>query len=242
MRAITDFQDRIFLGDCLEGLRSLPAKCADLVLTDPPYQGHYDYGSAGGFTGEKGLTNQGAIAAFSDGYDPAVLGELVRVMKRINIYLFCSKAQIIPYLDYFVKGLGCLWEPMAWHKSNPVPAINNKFLPDTEYLLYFREPGVRLHGGASCRSTYYVTPINSRDKAEWGHPTAKPLSVLANLVEASSLPGDLVLDPFAGSGSSLAAAARLGRRFLGWELDPAYHAAASRRLEMEIDAREGALL
>jgi DNA modification methylase len=62
------------------------------------------------------------------------------------------------------------------------------------------------------------------------HPTQKPLPVLLPLVETFSAPGGLVLDPFAGSGSSLVAAKTLGRDWLGIELDPGYHAAATARL------------
>jgi adenine-specific DNA-methyltransferase len=66
------------------------------------------------------------------------------------------------------------------------------------------------------------------------HPTQKPLSVLLPLVETFSQPGGLVLDPFAGSGSSLVAAKMLGRNFLGIELDSNYHAIAKQRLEAEL--------
>jgi site-specific DNA-methyltransferase (adenine-specific) len=69
------------------------------------------------------------------------------------------------------------------------------------------------------------------------HPTQKPLSVLLPLVETFSEPGGIVLDPFAGSGSSLVAAKMLGRDYLGFELDPAHHATACRRLNEEPYAR-----
>ena len=65
------------------------------------------------------------------------------------------------------------------------------------------------------------------------HPTQKPLPVLLPLVETFSLPGGLVLDPFAGSGSTLVAAKMLGRAYLGIELDAGYHAIASRRLNSD---------
>jgi DNA modification methylase len=63
------------------------------------------------------------------------------------------------------------------------------------------------------------------------HPTQKPVSALMPLIESFSAPGDVVLDPFCGSGSTLAAARLLGRRFIGIELDSTYHALAAQRLE-----------
>jgi adenine-specific DNA-methyltransferase len=65
------------------------------------------------------------------------------------------------------------------------------------------------------------------------HPTQKPLSVLTPLIESFSKPGQIVLDPFAGSGSTCAAALQLGRRYFGIELDPKYHGAAVARLAQE---------
>lgn len=64
------------------------------------------------------------------------------------------------------------------------------------------------------------------------HPTQKPVSALLPLIESFSYEGDVVLDPFCGSGSTLVAACRLGRRFIGMELDPTYHALATRRIQL----------
>lgn len=165
----------------------------------------------------------------ADGFSEAVLDELCRVLKKINIYLFCSQRQIMPLLDYFVTRHGCNWNLLTWHKSNPVPACGNKYLTDTEYILFFREKGVRVHGEFNTKRTWYVTPLNQSDKKKYGHPTIKPLEIVKNLVTNSTEPGAVVLDPFMGSGTTAVACQETGRSYIGFEINPEYHATALQR-------------
>lgn len=116
-----------------------------------------------------------------DGFDEKVLDEMCRVLKKINIYLFCSQKQIIPLLNYFVERKKCNWNLLTWHKTNPIPACGNKYLTDTEYILFFRERGVKVLGEFNSKFTYYVSPLNVADKKKYGHPTIKPLNILENL-------------------------------------------------------------
>ena len=155
-------------------------------------------------------------------------------MKKINIYLWCSQKQIPIYLDYFVRGKGCNWNLLTWHKINPVPACGNKYITDTEYCLFFREKGVRIYGDASTKGTYFVTPLNSTDKKTWGHPTIKPLSFFEKHIVNSSLQGDIVLDPFMGSGTTAIAAIREKRNFIGFELNKEYYDKACKRIKLEL--------
>jgi hypothetical protein len=70
----------------------------------------------------------------SNGFDNAMLDELCRVMKKINIYIFCSQKQILPLLNYFIMQKYCNYNILTWHKTNPVPACGNKYLTDTEFI------------------------------------------------------------------------------------------------------------
>lgn len=124
----------------------------------------------------------------------------------------------------------CNWNLITWHKSNPIPACGNKYLTDTEYCLFFREPGVKVGGSFETKKSYYVTPINAKDKKEFGHPTIKPLDIIENLIVNSSEPGDLVLDCFMGSGTTCLAAKNLGREYIGFELAPDYFEVAKARI------------
>lgn len=166
-----------------------------------------------------------------DGFSTQVLDELCRIMKKINIYFFCSQKQIIPLLDYFVKGKKCNWNLLTWHKTNPVPACGNKYLTDTEYILFFREKGVKIYGEFKTKFTYYITPLNQSDKKKYGHPTIKPINIVTNLIVNSSLENGIVFDPFMGSGTTAVAAKECGRNFIGYELDSDYYEICNKRLE-----------
>ena len=125
---------------------------------------------------------------------------------------------------------GCFWELFTWHKSNPIPTCNNKYLSDTEYCLIFRENGTNLYGTYETKSKYYISNINKEDKEKYLHPTIKPLEVVKNHIINSTKENDIVLDCFCGSGTTCVAAKETGRRFIGMEIDPEYHKIAVDRL------------
>lgn len=214
-------------GDCLEFMKQIPDGSVDLVVTDPPYL--IETTGAGIYKqADKQYVKE--LNGIKDGFSEQVLDELCRVMRKINIYIFCSQKQIIPLLDYFVEKKKCNWNLLTWHKTNPVPACGNKYLTDTEYILFFREKGVKINGEYKTKFTYYVTPLNTADKKLYGHPTIKPVDILQNLIVNSSSPGDVVLDPFMGSGSTGIACNNTGRNFIGIELDKGYFETAKARI------------
>ncbi len=177
------------------------------------------------------MNDEITLQGLTKGFDLAVLDELVRVMKKINIYIWCNGKQIPMYLDYFVRGKKASFDILIWSKTNATPLFHNKYLSDKEYCLYFRK-------GAHCQPqsyekarTVYFQPINVKDKKKYKHPTIKPLNIIRNLVEASSEPGQVVLDPFMGSGTTGVACKELGREFIGIELDENYFRIAEERLK-----------
>ena len=218
-------------GDCLELMKDIPDGSVDLVLTDPPYMiatvGAGIYKQA-----DKQYVKE--LDGIKDGFDEKVLDEICRVMKKINVYFFCSQKQIIPLIDYFVKKKNCNWNILSWHKSNPVPACGNKYLTDTEFVLFFREKGVKIYGEYETKFTYYVTPLNQKDKRQYEHPTIKPVKILQNLIVNSTLENGVVLDCFMGSGSTGVACVNTNRRFIGIELDDKYFEIAKQRINAAI--------
>ena len=218
-------------GNCLEVMRNIPDGSVDLVVTDPPYEIQT---SGAGLYKQADKQYVKELCGMKDGFSPEILDELCRVMKKINIYIFCSQKQIMPLLDYFVKGKKCNWNLLTWHKTNPVPACGNKYLTDTEFILFFREKGVPIYGEFKTKFTYYVTPLNQTDKKKFGHPTIKPLEIVQNLILNSSAENEVVLDPFMGSGTTGVACVNTGRRFIGMELDPVYFDIANKRINEAI--------
>ena len=218
--------NRIYCMDCIEGIKQLPDKSVDLVVTDPPYL--IKSMNGGGFIKnrpyKKDLDND-LIKGFSE----SILDELCRVMKKINIYIWCSKEQIAWLLSYF-QNKGANIDLLTWHKTNPTPACNNNYLPDTEYIVFAREKGVKIYGTYQTKKKYYITPINSKDKKLYNHPTVKPLEIIQNFIINSSLEGEIVLDPFIGSGTTAVACINTNRNYIGFEIDERYYKIAEKRI------------
>ena len=133
--------DNIYNEDCLEGMKRIPDGSIDLIVTDPPYQfedGSNTFGNRASnllrpYQAE--LQNADIISGFQR---EEIMKECIRVMKKVNIYIWCSKAQIRWYLNFFAD---YNMELLTWHKPSTNPTCNNKYLSDTEYLLFFREKG-----------------------------------------------------------------------------------------------------
>lgn len=174
--------------------------------------------------------NSKDIVNLEAGFDYKLLDELCRVMKKIYIYIWCSKNQILDLMEYFVRDKNCIFEIFTWHKTNPTPTHNNCYPPDTEYCLLFREKGTRMGGTMETLKKWYVSPANVGDKKLYNHPTIKPLEVVKNHIINSSKENDIVLDCFCGSGTTCLASKETGRRYIGIEIDPEYHRIAVNRL------------
>ena len=94
-------------GDCLELLKTLSDNTVDCVVTDPPYELNIN---GGGIYNQPDKQYINSLSTMKDGFSTEILDELVRVMKKINIYLFCSQRQILPLLKYFVEDKHCNWD------------------------------------------------------------------------------------------------------------------------------------
>ena len=223
--------------DCLNVLRKMESHTVDLVVTDPPYEISI---TGGGLVKravqEMQVFTQRQLAKLTAGIPVSVLDELCRVMKQINIYLWCGKKQVPFLLDYFVNKRGCNFDLLSWHKSNPTPLCGNKYLSDTEYCLFFRGRGVRIYGTFATKKTHFTSAYSKALKNKYQHPTIKPLDFIRNMVVNSSQPGDLVLDPYCGTGTTGVACIETGRRFIGIEIEPKYYRASMDRIsEIPID-------
>jgi DNA modification methylase len=205
--------DTVAQGDCVELMKKMPAATVDFILTDPPYLVSYRSRDGRAILNDAG--DQWLKPAFAEAY---------RVL-RWNRFCVCfygwSKA------DLFLA---------AWHAAGfrivGHLVFRKCYASTTRFLRYHHEQAYLLAKGApACPPRPIPDVLEMRYSGNRIHPTQKPVSALVPLIESFSAPGDLVLDPFCGSGSTLVAARRLGRRFIGVELDPTYHALAARRLQ-----------
>ena len=225
----------IFNEDCYKVFKHLKDNSVDLIITDPPYEfTQHDGGGAFG-SKKREYHNELEDSKIVDGFDYSLLNEFIRVMKKVNLYIWCNKEQLLTYLKFFENYNVDL---LTWHKTNPVPTCNNKYLSDTEYLLFFREKGVKVYGSYKTKKKYYVTPTNKSDKEKYNHPTVKPLEIINNLVINSSQENDVILDPFMGSGTIGVAALQNNRKFIGMEIDESYYDIAKKRIEEMLDFQE----
>lgn len=214
--------NKIHLGDCMDILRSLPDKCIDLVLTDPPYGKGGDKQTDGRF-GNKGsrfekyrqVSRTGGTWAEKDEkkiseWDKAPSDEVFAEIFRV------SKHQIIWGGNYFnLPPTRCF---NVWRKLT----IGEQFtMAMCEYAW------------CSFNSNAKFFEFAPQDPARF-HPTQKPVALIARQIEEYTDPGALILDPFSGSGTTAVAAHQLGRRFICIEKDPDYHAASVKRLEDEM--------
>ena len=218
--------NEVYNTDCMEGIKLLDDNSIDLVVMDPPYL--LNLTKVKRTSSFNNYANE--LVNLKDGFDLKVLDLLIPKMKKINIYIYCSKRQIKDLIEYFANK-DCNYEILTWHKQNPSPLINNNYLPDTEYVIFAREKGVKLYGNYHSKRKYYISGVNQVDKKKYGHPTIKPLNFIENHIINSSKEGDLVLDCFCGSGTTLVGAIKTNRRFIGFEIDENYYKIAKQRVD-----------
>ena len=218
--------NEIYNMDCMEGLKLLDNNSIDLVIIDPPYL--LNLNKVKKPINMNNYANE--LLNLKNGFDLKVLDILIQKMKKINIYIYCSKRQVKDLLNYF-SDKNCNHEILTWHKLNPSPLINNNYLPDTEYILFFREKGVKVYGNYHTKRKYYLSLTNKVDKQKYKHPTIKPLELIERHIINSSKEGDLVLDCFCGSGTTLVGALNQNRRYIGFEIDKNYYEIAKKRIE-----------
>ena len=209
----TTYRDTILNGDCVNILPQLDAGSVDFILTDPPYVLRYKPRDG------RTVPNDNNFAWLKPAF-----AEMFRVLRPDS---FCVSFYGWPNAGKFVTAFLDAGFRIAGHFVFPKHYTSGKGLVryqhECAYLLAKGRPAARAEpiGDVIPWTTYTGNKF---------HPTQKPLAILKPLIEAFSLPVDVVLDPFAGSGSSLLAAKMLGRSWLGIEIDPAYHDAACRRL------------
>lgn len=224
----------LFLGDSLELLKNIEDNSIDLIVTDPPYL--IERINTGGTINNLKKLNKSLSeldnADIISGYDIETFGkEFIRVMKDINIYIWCNKVQIVDYFNFYVNQIGCVYDILFWNKPNALPTYSNKYIVDMEYCLYFRKgKGRCFPQNYEDAKTYYSAPINVYDKQKYKHPTIKPLEMTERFIRNSSREGEVVLDPFMGSGTTGAACKRLNRKFIGMEINEQFYNMAKMRI------------
>lgn len=176
------------------------------------------------------------IVSMDSGIDYSILDDFCRIMKKINIFIWCSKLQLLDLMQYFIVKKKCNFEILVWAKTNAIPT-NQSFLSDLEYCLYFREPNVKINNQYELKSKWYCSGTNKTDKEKWLHPTIKPLELVQTHILLATQPNDTIFDGFAGSGTTGVACENTGRHYILVEKSKSIYNTAVNRLVNKVDCR-----
>jgi modification methylase len=245
--------DRVLVGDCVELMKKLPAGSVDMVFADPPYNLQL-----GGELLRPDNSRVDAVDdewdKFADftGYDAftrAWLGAARRLLKPEGTLWVIGSYHNIFRIGTALQDLG-FWilNDIVWRKSNPMPNFKGKRFTNAHETLIWAARDQRakrytfnydsmkaLNEGLQMRSDWLLPLCTGAERLKGddgrkAHPTQKPEALVFRCLMAASNPGDVILDPFFGTGTTGAVARRLGRRFVGVERDPDYAAIARKRI------------
>lgn len=240
---------RLFQGDSLELLPLLPESSVDLIFADPPY-----FLSNGGITCHAGRmvsVNKGAWdksrgAEANHEFNRAWLAACQRLLKPNGSIWVSGTAHVIHSVGFAMQQLGFkLLNDISWVKPNPPPNLSCRYFTHaTETIIWAARDKKSRHtfnyklmkehnGGKQMKSVWEIKPPETWEKKFGKHPTQKPLALLERILLASSNEGDLVLDPFSGSGTTLLAAIKLRRSAIALEVSNEYLLLTAQRIARE---------
>lgn len=211
--------------DCLEGLKDIPDGSVDLIVTDPPYM-------INNYSSMKGKIDPWADWCNAAFWYATWFQEARRVLKDTGaMWTFLNWRSMVT----FQKAACIVGWPieslLIWDKCWIGPGGKKGLRPSYECVALFAGSGFAIED----RGIPDIQRFKWSSVKPHGHPAEKPESLTRWLIEQSSKPGDVVLDLFAGSGTTLESCVRTGRDYIGFEMNPEYHAIAQRRIAEAID-------
>lgn len=251
---------RLYLGDAMELLKRARSGLFDLIFADPPY-----FLSNDGITCQsgkmvsvnKGIWDRAETFEEVHAFNVAWLRECRRLLKPNGTIWVSGTSHNIHSVGFAMQTLGYkILNDIAWYKVNPPPNLACRYFTHaTETILWAKRDAKAKHTfnyeemkrlgdptpGKQMQSLWRILPPSAREKRYGKHPTQKPEALLQRILLAASGSGDLVLDPFSGSGTTGVVCARLGRRFVGFEVDEDYIHVAVKRICDEISGDQATL-
>jgi site-specific DNA-methyltransferase (adenine-specific) len=211
--------------DAVAWLQEQPPESVDLVITDPAYESlekHRAVGTTTRLKHSKASSNDW-FKIFPNARFPELLPEIYRVLRKdSHFYLFCDPETMFVVKPEAERAGFRFWKPLVWDKRTI--GMGYHYRARYEFILFFEKGKRRLNDLG-------VADVISARRIHGGYPAEKPVAVSEILVKQSSQPGELVADPFMGSGSVGVAAVKLGRRFIGNDLNPDALDVSRHRLE-----------
>jgi site-specific DNA-methyltransferase (adenine-specific) len=200
--------------DAVEWLRAQPSESIDLLVTDPAYESlekHRAVGTTTRLKHSKGSSNDW-FTVFPNARFAELFSEAFRALKRnTHFYLYCDAETMFVAKPEAERAGFRFWKPLVWDKKTI--GMGYHYRARYEFILFFEKGKRRLNDLG-------VADVITVPRIHRGYPAEKPPAVSAVLIAQSSAPGDVIADPFMGSGSVGVAALRLGRRFCGSDINP----------------------
>jgi site-specific DNA-methyltransferase (adenine-specific) len=219
--------------DCVDWLRSLPSESVDLCVTDPAYESlekHRAKGTTTRLSHSKSSSNDW-FAIFRNERFPELLSELYRVLKDdSHLYVICDQETAFDVVKPMARGVGFTWwKALVWLKTkkdsdDPSAGMGYHYRASFEHVCFLEKGKRKLNDLGIC-------DVLTAPRVRGGYPTEKPVSLLRTLIEQSSSVGDVVIDPFTGSGSCGEAALVTGRSFAGCDVSSDARDRAAERLK-----------
>lgn len=211
-------------GDAVAWLRTLPSNSIDLVITDPAYESlekHRKIGTTTRLKHSKSSSNDW-FQIFPNSRFPEFFVEVYRVLKNnTHFYMMCDQETMFVTKPMAEEAGFKFWKPIVWDKEKI--GMGYHYRARYEFILFFEK-------GKRNLNDLGIADVISCKRVNGGYPTEKPVELSEVLVKQSTAIGELVIDPFMGSGSAGVAAIRHGREFLGNDFAPTSLELARRRL------------
>jgi len=224
----------LILGDCLEILPTLPAASVDAVVTDPPYGIQNRFGV---HVGPPGWGSRRMQFDWDDAKDVGqAVGRAVGMLRRPGSAFVFVGLDTAGVVSAVFRQHGLVPKPFVWVKKCPPPVLpGNRWPSGFELAVYAYQPGAWFgDDNRKRRNVFVADSLRHGQPGKCGHPTQKPISLMVHLVSALAREGDMVLDPFMGSGTTGVACVRTGRKFVGIEIKPEYYKIAKQRVQKQV--------
>lgn len=238
-------------GDCVQVMSKIPSSAIDLIFADPPYflsNGGLSIHNGKVVSVNKGDWDKKTNCKDIDGFTKAWLGECYRLLKPNGTIWVSGTTHNIFDVQKAMNELGFhLINMVIWHKVDPPPLIyKNKFKFSYEMIIWAGKSKSHvfnydsMYGVANdeMHDVWNLPAVQMNEKTFGYHPTQKPISLLNRIITASSNPGDVVMDPFMGSGTTGVAAKRLKRKFVGIEKEEKFFSLAQRRISGVVETHQ----
>ena len=231
-----DFVNQIVCGDCLDVMGQMPDGCVDLVFADPPFNVGK---STLQFKNRKDISTDFHWDRFDSNakyltWSEAWIKEVVRLVAPFGSLLIWIRIENVSYIKAMYEAAGMTHKAsIIWHKTNPAPQVRKRnYLSSFETLLWaIKDSGqFVLNWKTQAEMHNFIETPLCMGNERLEHPSQKREDVAQHFIEIHSNEGDLVFDPFMGSGTTAVAADRLGRKFFGCDISKEYVELALNRL------------